>query len=133
MAKNISLLGADYPDVPAVQLPQTGGGTAMFIDPDELAITGTITNVKVLSSGSLVSYYVDETGWYRVHANTGNTAGDLLAGIYNSSNSPLFIIKSTEGQWGNTYTAPFFLRKGTTIKAQCTYPNNGGGAIERIT
>ena len=32
MAKNISLLGADYPDVPAVQLPQTGGGTATFYD-----------------------------------------------------------------------------------------------------
>lgn len=32
MAKNISLLGADYPDVPAVTLPQTGGGTATFYD-----------------------------------------------------------------------------------------------------
>lgn len=32
MAKNISLLGANYPDVPAVQLPQTGGGTATFYD-----------------------------------------------------------------------------------------------------
>lgn len=35
MAKNISLLGADYPNVPAVQLPQTGGGTATFYDIDE--------------------------------------------------------------------------------------------------
>lgn len=105
----------------------------MFIDPDELAITGTITSVKTLPSGSLQSYTVSETGWYRVHANTGNTAGDLFAGMYNSSNSPLFIIKSTEGQWGNTYTAPFFLRKGATIKAQCSYPTNGGGAIERLT
>ena len=34
MAKNISLLGADYPDVPAVVLPQTGGGEAMFLDAD---------------------------------------------------------------------------------------------------
>lgn len=32
MAKNISLLGADYPDVPAVQLPMTGGGTATYYD-----------------------------------------------------------------------------------------------------
>ena len=37
MAKNISLLGADYPDVPAVVLPKTGGGTAKFVDPDEMA------------------------------------------------------------------------------------------------
>lgn len=32
MAKDISLLGANYPGVPAVELPQTGGGTATFYD-----------------------------------------------------------------------------------------------------
>ena len=32
MAQNITLLGASYPDVPAVTLPKTGGGTAVFTD-----------------------------------------------------------------------------------------------------
>ena len=32
MAKNITLLGASYSDVPAVTLPKTGGGTARFDD-----------------------------------------------------------------------------------------------------
>ena len=32
MAKNITLLGASYADVPAVELPQTGGWTATFTD-----------------------------------------------------------------------------------------------------
>lgn len=32
MAKNITLMGASYSDVPAVDLPQTGGGTARFVD-----------------------------------------------------------------------------------------------------
>lgn len=32
MAKNVSLWGASYTDVPAVQIPQTGGGTATFYD-----------------------------------------------------------------------------------------------------
>ena len=32
MAKNVSLMGADYPDVPQVKLPQTGGGDAVFTD-----------------------------------------------------------------------------------------------------
>lgn len=36
MAKNISLLGADYPDVPAVVLPKTGGGSATFVDADSV-------------------------------------------------------------------------------------------------
>lgn len=32
MAQNISLLGATYLAVPAVELPKDGGGTAMFTD-----------------------------------------------------------------------------------------------------
>ena len=36
MAQNVSLLGANYPDVPAVVLPKTGGGSATFIDPNEI-------------------------------------------------------------------------------------------------
>jgi len=32
MAQNISLLGANYSAVPAVDLPKTGGGTARFTD-----------------------------------------------------------------------------------------------------
>lgn len=32
MAQNITLMGASYPDVPAVLLPKTGGGTARFDD-----------------------------------------------------------------------------------------------------
>ena len=39
MAKNITLLGAEYPDVPAVELPQTGGGTATFTDVGETTAT----------------------------------------------------------------------------------------------
>lgn len=40
MAKNITLMGADYPGVPAVQLPQTGGGTATFYTSETKTITG---------------------------------------------------------------------------------------------
>ena len=32
MAQNITLLGATYNDVPAVELPKSGGGTALFYD-----------------------------------------------------------------------------------------------------
>lgn len=32
MAKNVTIAGASYSDVPAVDLPQTGGGTATFTD-----------------------------------------------------------------------------------------------------
>lgn len=36
MAQNITLMGASYSDVPAVVLPKTGGGTATFIDEEEI-------------------------------------------------------------------------------------------------
>lgn len=36
MAKDITLLGANYEDVPAVKLPQTGGGEATFFDLDDV-------------------------------------------------------------------------------------------------
>lgn len=36
MAKDITLLGASYSAVPAVTLPRTGGGTATFIDEDDV-------------------------------------------------------------------------------------------------
>ena len=39
MAKNITLMGASYSDVPAVLLPQTGGGTASFTDVTETTAT----------------------------------------------------------------------------------------------
>ena len=32
MAQDITLMGATYPDVPAVNLPKSGGGTATFYD-----------------------------------------------------------------------------------------------------
>ena len=44
MAQDITLLGASYADVPAVELPKTGGGTATFVDESEV-----------------VTYYIDTT------------------------------------------------------------------------
>lgn len=40
MAKDITLLGANYEDVPAVKLPQTGGGEATFYDLDGVDYAG---------------------------------------------------------------------------------------------
>lgn len=39
MSKNITLLGTNYPSVPQVQLPQTGGGTATFTDVSDTTAT----------------------------------------------------------------------------------------------
>ena len=32
MAQNVTIAGASYPDVPSIEVPKTGGGTAQFFD-----------------------------------------------------------------------------------------------------
>lgn len=47
MAQNITLMGASYSAVPAVQLPKTGGGTATFTDvTDTTAATSDVASGK---------------------------------------------------------------------------------------
>lgn len=46
MSQNITLLGASYSDVPAVNLPKTGGGTASFTD-----VTDTTATAADVASG----------------------------------------------------------------------------------
>ena len=46
MAQTIELLGATYSDVPAVDLPKYGGGTARFMD-----VTDTTASASNVASG----------------------------------------------------------------------------------
>ena len=51
MAQNISILGANYSAVPAVNLPKTGGGTAKFTDvTDSTAIASDVATGKYFYS-----------------------------------------------------------------------------------
>ena len=50
MAQNITLLGASYSDVPSVELPKTGGGTAQF---DDTTIASNAASASDITSGKL--------------------------------------------------------------------------------
>ena len=53
MAQNITLLGASYTGVPAVQLPKTGGGTAKFSDvTTTTAVASDVVSGKVFFSAA---------------------------------------------------------------------------------
>lgn len=53
MAQNITLCGADYSDVPSVELPKTGGGIASFTDvTDTTATEHDVANGKVFYSAN---------------------------------------------------------------------------------
>lgn len=58
MAQNITLLGASYSDVPAVELPKTGGGTATFVDEDETVTYYTGTSDPSSGTGSNGDIYL---------------------------------------------------------------------------
>lgn len=58
MAQNITLLGASYSAVPAVQLPKTGGGTARFDDASVTTATAAdVTSGKIFlaSDGTITT------------------------------------------------------------------------------
>lgn len=105
MAKNISLLGADYPDVPAVVLPKTGGGSAMFVDADDVnnvenalaIVVNGDTAPKAITAGQYLfikNHSTLATGGYHATANIasgGDVSGSNVAadadGISNAINS----------------------------------------------
>ena len=127
MAKNITLMGASYSNVPAVQLPQTGGGTARFDDASVttatasdvasgkvfLASDGTITT-GTNSGGGGASNYVSgsftPSGSGAVGSLTIPYSGNgypicamvfVKGGAYNSSNTDWYNSKQryAVGQW----------------------------------
>ncbi len=53
MSQNISWLGNDYPNVPWVELPKTGGGTALFSDATPTTATvGDVVSGKIFINSS---------------------------------------------------------------------------------
>ena len=79
MAKNITLMGANYPDVPAVVLPKTGGGSATFVDAD-------IVSTQDYTSGVTVP-----TGFTKNGSFTAKRAGNIvvLNGSIRTGNSEI--------------------------------------------
>ena len=73
MAKNVTLLGASYTDVPAVELPQTGGGVATFTD-----VSGTTALPEDVAAGK---YYFTAEGEYT--EGTGSPVDTLVEALHN--------------------------------------------------
>ena len=54
MAKNVVINGVTYSDVPEVDIPKSGGGTAKFMDTDDAnAVAGDIRNGKTSYVGGV--------------------------------------------------------------------------------
>ena len=101
MAQDITLLGASYTGVPAVELPKTGGGTAKFADP-----SGTTAVVSDVASGKkfLLADGTEATG-------TASGGGTTVEALNVTANG--------------TYTAP----SGTAYSPVTVNVPGGGGGV----
>lgn len=74
MAQNITLLGANYSDVPGVDLPKTGGGTARFTD-----VTPTTAVAADVTQGK--QFYTADGTLTQGTASGGGGAGVVMGAI----------------------------------------------------
>lgn len=75
MAQNITLMGASFPDVPAVLLPKTGGGTAKFVDVDEWSwLGGEVESLGTLYEAEMALADTNFPTW-----TASTSAGSILA------------------------------------------------------
>lgn len=80
MAQNITLLGANYTAVPGVQLPKTGGGTALFTD-----VTPTTATAADVAQGKV---FFDATGAQKTGtASGGGGASNIVMGEFTTPSS----------------------------------------------
>lgn len=70
MAQNVTIAGASYSSVPAVDLPKSGGGTARFVDTSDAngtaadfnaGTSGYVNGVKVNGSQVIQRFYTGST------------------------------------------------------------------------
>ena len=112
MAQNITLMGADYPDVPAVDLPKTGGGTARFVD-----ALGVVTSVNG-ETGDVTITASD------LNALKGNTGGLFYGTCSTAAGTTAKVVECAD------FTAEN-LKAGTIIVVTFTATNSG--AVANLT
>ena len=109
MAQNITLMGANYSAVPGVQLPKTGGGTALFTD-----VTPTTAAAADVAQGKI---FFDATGAQKTGTNSGGGgASNFVHGE--------FTTQSTAGV--QTVTIPY---TGTGYPIMCYIVIKGGAYV----
>lgn len=94
MAQNITLLGASYSDVPAVELPKTGGGTATFTD-----VTDTTAAASDVASGK---YFYTSAGVRTQGTSSGGGGTDRLVLIQTTAIGALQTSSTSAADTGKT-------------------------------
>lgn len=111
MAQNVTVAGASYSDVPSVELPKTGGGTALFADPSiTTAIASDVASGKqfLLADGSIGTGTASGGGGGASNVVTGTFKGTTTGAAmdislpYTGSGYPIAVmIFPSEGSYGS--------------------------------
>lgn len=120
MAANITLLGADYPDVPAVILPKTGGGTAKFIEESEILKQPDVLNATrtALTSGTFTKVTSDGS-WYAVKCINAGTSGGCSAYLCDSGGDQYYAAcESPNGAYQRAMTPWIYFPAGKVFYAR---------------
>lgn len=130
MAQNITLLGASYSDVPSVELPKTGGGTARF---DDTTIASNAASASDITSGKLAFVNGElVTGTASGGGATLITKSITANGTYNASSdnadgySSVTVNVSGGGGGGGNMSDPirFFDYDGTLVASYSSVPSS---------
>lgn len=81
MGQNVTIAGASYPDVPALDVPKTGGGTARFVDTADDTVTPATLKSGVTAhdaSGAKITGTLDTTPPEESDINFWDYEGTLL-------------------------------------------------------
>lgn len=138
MAQNITLLGASFADVPAVLLPKTGGGTALFSDPSiTTAIASDVASGKtfLLADGSIGTGTASGGGGGASNVVTGTFTGTTTGAAleitlpYTGNGYPVAIlIYPSEGAYDSTPGDFYSLVQRYAIGYYCTIKNRANEA-----
>lgn len=127
MAQNVTVAGASYSDVPSVELPKTGGGTALFADPSiTTAVASDVASGKqfLLADGSIGTGTASGGGGGASNIVTGTFKGTTTGAAmdvtlnYSGSGRPVAVlIFPSEGAYNSSGTFYNTLQR----YAACTY------------
>lgn len=129
MAQNITLLGASYSDVPSVELPKTGGGTAQF---DDTTIASNAASASDITSGKLAFVNGElVTGTASGGSATLITKSITANGTYNASSDNAdgyssVTVNVSGGGGGGDMSDPirFFDYDGTLVASYSSVPDS---------
>ena len=82
---NITLLGASYTDVPAVDLPQTGGGMVRFYEND--GGSATLVTKSITANGTYSASDDSADGYSEVTVNVPSSGGEVNIGTVTMVNN----------------------------------------------